>query len=136
MYDAIGFSVFLIPAGDVAVTVMSPAMILGGVESLTWTPKLAVPVLPNVSAAVQVTVVVPIGNFVADAGEQLTALGRSGTPLSAAVTEYVTIAPSGPFASTVIPLGALKVGGVRSTVHEREAVLELFDASVALTWNV
>ena len=57
----------------------------------TRTVKVPVATLPEPSAAVQRTVVVPIGNVLADAGVQRTA-GFASTS-SVAVAAYVTLAP-------------------------------------------
>ena len=46
---------------------------VGGVTSRTVTVNEAVPVLPAASVAVQVTVVVPMGNVDPDGGAQVTA---------------------------------------------------------------
>jgi hypothetical protein len=70
---------------------------LGGVVSgasseMTVTVKLAVPVLPAASDAVQVTVVVPTEKLEPEDGEQV---GPEVTPtLSVAVTVNVTVLPS------------------------------------------
>jgi hypothetical protein len=124
------------PASLVAATVMSAAMSVGGVESRTTTSKLAVPTLPSESAAEHCTVVVPSRNSEPLAGVHVTALGRSGTPSSAAVTEYPTFEPDAPFASTTSVPGVVNVGGVVSTLHVRVAVAEFEAASVARTRNV
>ena len=80
----------LMPPG-VGVTVMAFAgqVITGGCVSLTFTVNLQIAVLPEVSVAVQVTVVVPFGKPEPDAGLQATP-----TPgqLSLAEAVYVAIA--------------------------------------------
>ena len=58
------------PETLVAVTVMSAGNVnAGGVVSTTVTLKLAVPVFPFVSVAVQLTVVIPSGKVVLESGE-------------------------------------------------------------------
>ena len=60
-----------IPAAPGAFTVIFPGNVrAGGVVSTTVKLKLAVPVLPCVSVAVQLTVVDPSGNVDPEAGEQ------------------------------------------------------------------
>ena len=55
---------------------------IGGVVSRTVTVKLAVAELPAASAAVHVTVVVPIGKVVPDAGAQVTGTAPSTLPVA------------------------------------------------------
>jgi hypothetical protein len=112
-------------------------VIVGLVVSCTVTWNEADVVLPAASLAVQVTVVVPIGNVEPLAGvhEKLV------TPTSSvAVAEYVTTVPPGPAASTVMSDGTVTTGGVVSTVWLtvtlNEAVLELPAASLAEQWTV
>jgi len=75
--------------------------------------KDAVPVLPWLSVAVQVTVVVPNGNVAPELGLQLGVSDPS--KLSAALAEKVTTAPLGLVASTVMSPGTVTTGGVGST---------------------
>jgi hypothetical protein len=71
------------PVGPVASTVAFAGTVrTGGAVSLTVTENEAEPVLPCVSVAVQVTVVVPRGKVEALAGLQLT--GRAPSMLSVA----------------------------------------------------
>ncbi len=53
-------------------------VIVGASVSLTVTVKLQVEVFPELSAAVQVTVVVPFGNVDPDAGEHVTVTALPG----------------------------------------------------------
>jgi hypothetical protein len=53
-------------------TMLDGQVIAGAVESSTVTVKLHVPVLPDVSVAVHVTVVVPTGKLEPDAGAHMT----------------------------------------------------------------
>ena len=57
--------------GSVDVTMFAGHAMVGFSVSLTVTVKLHVAVFPDVSVAVQVTVVVPFGKAVPEAGEQL-----------------------------------------------------------------
>src|SRR6185436_9050776 len=79
----------------------------------TSTEKLPLALLPAPSVALHVTVVVPIGNMLPDAREHVTA--RPPLTLSAADAEYVTIAPCGLVASTVMLPGRPRIGLVVST---------------------
>jgi hypothetical protein len=61
------------PPAFVAATVMFAGVVsVGGVDSLTVTVNEFFPTLPVVSVAVQLTVVVPIGNVDPDAGVHVT----------------------------------------------------------------
>jgi hypothetical protein len=84
----------------------------GGVVSKTVTLKLAVPVLPCVSVAVQLTGVVPNGKTAPEPGKQDWELTASSGSLAEA--EYVTTAPEGPVASTLRIAGIVHTGGVES----------------------
>src|SRR5260370_15538104 len=83
---------------------------VGGVVSTTVTVKLPVDVLPTLSVAEQVTVVVPSGKIEPEGGEQVT--GSVPSTTSVAVAAKVTAAPDGPVASAVMDVGKLKEGGV------------------------
>ena len=86
---------------------------VGGVVSTTVTVKEAVPVFPWVSVATQLTVVVPSANVEPEAGEQDCELTASSG--SEAEAKYVTAAPDGPVASTLLILaGTVHTGGVVS----------------------
>src|SRR5581483_12526909 len=86
---------------------------VGGVLSATVTAKVELVLLPAVSCAEQVTVVVPIGNVAPDAGRHETATAPSRLSLAAGAA-YVTVAPPAPVASAVtVPCAAI-VGGVES----------------------
>ena len=78
----------------------------------TMTVKLHVAVLPDASAAEQLTTVTPVGNVLPDAGEQLTV--GFGSQLSLAVALKLTIAPAALVADAVMLAGQLIVGGVAS----------------------
>jgi hypothetical protein len=60
-----------VPAGAFAM-MFAGHVTVGGVRSLTVTVKVHVPVLPDASVAVQVTVVVPTGKLDPDAGAHMT----------------------------------------------------------------
>jgi hypothetical protein len=123
------------PVGPVASTVAFAGTVrTGGAVSLTVTVNKAEPVLPCVSIAVQVTVVVPSGNVEPLAGLQLT--GRAPSTLSVADAEYVNTAPVGPVPSTVAFVGTVRTGGAVSltvTVNEAEPVLPCVSAAVQVT---
>jgi hypothetical protein len=85
---------------------------LGSVVSETVTPKLALPVLPCASVALQVTDVVPSANVEPDEGEQLAP--REPSTASVAEAEKVTLAPPGPVASALAEPGTLTLGAVVS----------------------
>ncbi len=76
------------------------------------TLKLALPVLPWASVAVQFTVVVPIGKVSPDCLSQVGVIAPSTMSLAEAVK--VTGAPAGPVASAVMLAGTITVGGVLS----------------------
>lgn len=88
----------------------------GAVESVTVTLKLAgVAVFPAASVALQVTVVVPIGNVEPEAWSQPdVARSPSG---SAKVTMNGTSAPAGLVAATVMSAGTVITGGEPSSVR-------------------
>jgi hypothetical protein len=123
------------PVGPVAsIVVFAGTVRTGGAVSLTVTVNEAEPVLPCVSAAVQVTVVTPIRNVEPLAGVQLT--GRAPSTLSAADAEYVNTAPVGPVASMVAFAGSVNAGGVVSatvTLNEAEPVLPWVSVAVQVT---
>jgi hypothetical protein len=106
----------------------------GGAVSVTVTMNEAEPVLPCVSVAVQVTVVVPKGKVEPLAGVQLT--GRAPSMLSVADAAYVKTAPVGPVASIVAFAGTVRTGGAVSltvTVNVAEPVLPRVSAAVQVT---
>jgi hypothetical protein len=123
------------PAGPVAsIVAFAGTVRTGGAVSLTVTVNEAEPVLPCVSVAVQVTVVVPRGNVESLGGAQLT--GRAPSMLSVADAEYVNTAPVGPVASTVAFAGTVRTGGAVSltvTVNEAEPVLPRVSVAVQVT---
>jgi hypothetical protein len=72
-------------------------------------------VLPALSIAVQVTVVVPTGNREPDCGSQLTSTEVSTLSVAVGVG-YVTVVPELQVASTLIGAGTFDiVGGIMST---------------------
>ena len=89
---------------------------VGGVVStnVTVTVKLALPVFPCVSVALQVTVVVPTGKLLPEAGAHV--VGSAPLTLSFAVAAgHVTIAvPDGEFVVPLAPAGTETEGGVVS----------------------
>jgi hypothetical protein len=80
--------------------------------STTSTGNLQVEVLPEVSVAVQVTVVVPMGKRLPEAGAQVTT--GEGSQASVAVTVKLTVAPARVEARAVSEAGHMRVGGVAS----------------------
>jgi hypothetical protein len=92
-------------------------------------------VFPCESVAVQLTVVVPIANVAPDGVEQDGATEPSTTSFAAAA--YVTTAPAGDVASTVIDSGTVTVGAVVSvTTTTKLALLVFACASVAVQSTV
>ena len=101
------------PAGLVAATVMSAGTVTtggGGVDD--GDVKLALPVLPAASVALQVTVVAPRGKVLPEAGLQVGV--RAPSTSSVALALKVTMAPVGPVASTVMSAGTVTTGSVVS----------------------
>jgi hypothetical protein len=89
--------------------------------------------LPLVSVAVQVTVVVPIGNTEPDGGLQLAVAPEQ---LSAGTAVKVATAPAGQVGSLVMLAGQVIVGGCVSltvTVNEQAEVLLLASVAVQVT---
>ena len=125
------------PAGPLASRVRSAGTVTeGGVVSPTVTWKEALPLLPLLSVAVQVTVVGPSGKFVPEAGEQVGVMAPSMLSLAAAGGK-VTVAPPLDVASCVMLAGTVTTGFVVSTsVIVNEAVPVLPCASVALQVTV
>jgi hypothetical protein len=107
-------------------------LIVGFSSSLTVTvnEQVVAEVLPLVSVAEQVTVVVPLGNVEPDAGLQLAV--ASGQ-LSLAVAEKLTTAEHWPGSFALVMLaGQLIVGfSLSLTVTVNEQLPVLFEASVA-----
>jgi hypothetical protein len=76
--------------------------------------KVALARFPDASVAVHVTVVVPSGNVLAGGGEQVTT-GLLSTLSDAVGRAYVTLAPDGPVAATLMFAGTLlRTGAVVS----------------------
>ena len=103
------------PACEVASAVMLPGTTTTGAvvsTSATFTGKLALATLPLVSAAVQVTVVVPRANSDPLVGLQLGVSAPSA--LSLAVTANVPIAPPGTVVVRFIGPGTTMTGAVLS----------------------
>jgi len=115
---------------------MSPGTVsIGGAESLTVIVNDAEAELPEPSVAVQVTVVVPSGNVLPEEGAQ-TSVGV-GSIASTALAVYVTTAPDGLVACTVMFAGTVTTGGVVSwTVTENDPEPVLLCASVAVQLTV
>src|SRR4051812_25892050 len=88
---------------------------VGAVVSRTVTANDECPVLPDRSAAVQTTEVLPIGNTAPDVGVQETSTAPS-TPSVAAGVVYVTAAPFGPVASATRSAAAATIGATVSTM--------------------
>src|SRR5215207_1652834 len=102
-----------VPAGRLRFAISSLRFVTCSVAPWTITSKLPLAVLPAWSVAVHVTVVVPMGKGLPEAGSQLTT-GGMGSVSSVAVTSKATCAPSAVVALTVMGLGRLSVGGVSS----------------------
>ena len=98
---------------------------------MTVTKKVQVSVLPLLSVAMQVTMVVPTGKKLPDGGVQTTV-----SPVQLSVTEaaYTTTAPQLPVSlSCVMSAGQLATGGsVSSTVTSKVQVVVVPAASVAV----
>ena len=127
------------PPGPVAATVMFPGMLVSAGMTLSTTVTLKVwagLVLPELSDAVQLTVVVPSGNVLPDGGEQLT-VGLESTLSLAVGFDQLATAPLGPVAAIVISPGMpLSDGGVVSctvTLKLAELLLPCESAAVQLT---
>src|SRR5262245_50205704 len=114
------------PAGQVMV---------GGVVSSTITSKEHIEALLSSSVAETVTVVVPSGNVLPEAGTQT--IDGEGSQTSMAAGEKVTISPAGLVHSSVMSEGHVTIGGVVSmTVTLKEQVSELPESSVAEQFTV
>ena len=100
---------------------------LGGVRSMTVTLKQQREEFPAPSVAVQQTGVVPIGNVLPEAGLQ--AIDGVASHVSDAVTEYVTVAPSGLVQSVAMSGGHAMLGGVKSVTVTLKQQREEFPAS-------
>src|SRR5215204_739123 len=138
----------LAPSGPVASTTMSSGTVMiGGVVSCTVTVNDAVAVLPASSVAAHCTTVSPIGNVEPEGGSQtivmlpptlscmsILFLSNVALPSTTSVADTVklTLAPSGPVASTTMSSGTVMIGGVVScTVTVNDAVAVLPASSVA-----
>ncbi len=115
---------------------MEPVVGGGGVCAVTVTVKLPLAVLPRVSLAEQLTVVVAIGKVEPEAGVQLTGRGPSTASIAEAVK--VTTLPEELVASAVILAGRVSTGFTESICHEMLAELgsTLPAGSVAVTVKV
>jgi hypothetical protein len=105
------------PVGVVAYTDRAAGTIrFGGVVSATVTLNAVWPRLPCASVALQLTTVVPSGNFVPLPGVHgFPTMGPSTKSTAPTILGKLTIEPVGPFASTVIPDGTpVNVGPVVS----------------------
>src|SRR5436190_1196885 len=115
---------------------MSPGTVITGAvvsTRFTVTLKLALPVFPCESVAVQVTCVVPTGKVLPDDGLQLAGSGPSLS--SVAVAEKVTVAPPLDSVSTEKSAGTDTTGGnvsLRLTVTVKDAEPVFPCESVAL----
>src|SRR5262245_59519439 len=97
------------PPGPVASTTMSSgAEITGAVVSTTVTSNVWVVVLPLLSEAVAVTVVLPSPKVLPEGGLSVT--GTSPSRSSTALAANVTTAPAGPVASTSMSPGTVRTG--------------------------
>jgi hypothetical protein len=136
---ALAEKVTLVPDGSGVFTLkLAGTVTTGAVWStrFTVTLKLALPVFPCESVAVQVTFVVPTGKVLPEDGLQLTGSGPSA--LSVALAENVTVVPPGDSVSTEKSLGTDTTGGVVSfsvtvTVKEAEPVFPCESVAVHVT---
>src|SRR4051794_1507518 len=112
-------------------------LIEGACVSLTVTVNMQLPVLPDASVAVHVTVVVPFENVEPDAGEHV-GVPTPGQLSLAVAFVYVTAAVHTFGAVDLVTLaGHVTVGAcVSLTVTVNEQVLELPDASLTLQLTV
>jgi hypothetical protein len=124
------------PAALVAsATTLAGTVTTGAVPSLTVTVKLALPVLPAASVAVQFTGVAPMANLLPEAGVQLVA--REPLTESSAVAVKLTTAPEALVASVVMAAGTVNTGFMVSvTVTVKVAMPMLPAASVAVQVTV
>ena len=115
---------------NAATWVSAGQVITGAVVSITVTLKVHVAVLPDESVATLVTVVVPTGKVLPDAGVDTTVAEQ----LSVAITLKLTTAPQILEAEkTLVSAGQIITGGVVSiTVTVNEQVDVLFELSVAV----
>src|SRR5215831_4595821 len=86
--------------------------------------SVAVELLPEASIALSVTVVVPIANVLPDVGVPVTV--GCGSTRSVATAVYVTTAPVGPVASTLIGDGGSSVGALVSRTVTTKLPLDWF----------
>jgi hypothetical protein len=134
---AVAEYVTVAPDALVAATVwLAGSVSVGFVVSATVTSKVAEPVLPAASVALQVTEVVVIAKVEPEAGLHVT--GRLPETLSWAVAVKATTAPSGLVASSVgFGVGSVTVGAVVSTTVTVNAfVVALRALSVAVQLTV
>jgi hypothetical protein len=122
---AVAVKLAMAPVGPVEGRTRFPGNVrVGPVVSCTVTVKLPVDVLPCVSLAEHVTVVVPIGNAEPDAGVHVT--GRGPSMASVAVAVNVATAPAPLVASTTRFAGSVSAGPAASvtvTVNKPDAEL-------------
>jgi uncharacterized alkaline shock family protein YloU len=107
------------------------------VSRVTRTRKVQVVRLVQSSVAVHVTVVVPTGNRLPEAGEHVTATLASALSVAAG-TGYETTAPLPEHAATLIFPGQVMAGGVtsRATVTVNVQVVRFVQSSVAVQVTV
>jgi hypothetical protein len=136
---ALAEKVTLVPDGFGVLTLKLPGTLTtGGVWStrFTVTLKLALPVFPCESVAVQVTFVVPTGKLLPEDGLQEGVSGPS--TLSFALAENVTVVPPADSVSTEKSPGTDTTGGVVSfsvtvTVKEAEPVFPCESVALQVT---
>src|SRR5258708_5073270 len=110
---AVAAKLAVAPAALVASAVMfATGLITGGVVSRTVTLNELAAELPALSDAARLTVVVPSGNVLPEAGLATTETAPSTSSVALAVK--FTNAPEGPMASAVMSAGAVMTGGVVS----------------------
>jgi hypothetical protein len=118
------------PSEPAASAVMGAGTVTtGAVVSETVTKKLPLLLFPAASAAEHLTVVVPSGNTLPEAIEQVT--GRVPSTLSLAEAEYVTTAPDALVASALMLPGSCRTGAAWSfTSMVKVVVLGLLRVSL------
>ena len=97
----------------------------------TVTVKLADALLPAASAAVQLTVVAPVGNVAPEVGAHETATGPS-TRSVAVGSVYVTAAPADDVAAAVIGAGTLLIVGAIVSVQAVAPAADVVPAGHAM----
>jgi hypothetical protein len=126
---------FAPPALVAAAVMFAGTTITGGRDWVTVTVNVFVPVLPRLSVALHVTVVVPIANVDPEAGVHVTAIAPSSGSVAEAAN--VTCAPPGIVAATAMFAGTVTVGAAPgSTVTVNDVLPETPSWAVAVQLTV